>query len=216
MLHLLFTVSRHITVLLHTNKQLLFFKKRASSHARPEPQHSAVAHIRHPTHCFFPSLFIFRTIVCIFFPVTEQSDKNPSRKNLNSLLILCDLPHNPHPKVPSPHVQAGTRILKKAGETGSDLTFADLWAAGLCVHPCEVTHRRTGSLKCFRSVSVLECVCVCVCARRGGSEVRGRPISTLQEARTATDPDRSRYTSQLLEKWCLDDGAHRVLQLRSL
>lgn len=110
MLHLLFTVSRHITVLLHTNKQLLFLKNVPPLTLGLNPT-ILLLHTSDIRHIVY--LFIFCTIVCIFFPVNTQSEKNPSRKNLNSLLILCDLPHDPHPKVLSPHVQAGARILKK-------------------------------------------------------------------------------------------------------
>lgn len=63
----------------------------------------------------------------------------------------------------------------------------------MCVHPCEVrdawVHLRASEV----FVGVRACVRVCVCK---GSEVRGQPISTLQEARTTTDPDRRRNIPQ--------------------
>lgn len=53
----------------------------------------------------------------------------------------------------------------------------------------------SGVCVCVLGVCLRACV-LCVCVReRDGSQVRGRPISTLQEARTATDPDRRKNIS---------------------
>lgn len=50
---------------------------------------------------------------------------------------------------------------------------------------CEVAERGMVHLCSHEGARV--CVCVCMCALK--SEVRGQPISTLQEARTTTDPE---------------------------
>ena len=43
-------------------------------------------------------------------------------------------------------------------------------------------------------------LCVCVCVHALSSEVRGRPISSLQEARMTTDPETERKAVETFYK----------------
>lgn len=61
---------------------------------------------------------------------------------------------------------------------------------------------------------LLWCVCVCtVWCGVSGLEVRGQPISTLQEARTTTDPEMERKRVETFYKPLLYDYSAHFLQL---